>query len=293
MFTVYLDKNVLDHLLIVRRTGVETKWVTPADIEKLQKAVAEGRVRNLMSVMQIQEAAYALNAPSESVAKEELEWIRELLYQGEIIKFPKDLLSDDISNYARGDGPSEPLMRNTIDLDGLFSPTGDIKERKQALADTSEQGAKFLETAKIANDHDRAIILADFNNQQPKFEVFYEARIVPKLRGLVQSAERSSGQTGLLAACEKRGIEGMLEFRSLAVAAGVSLSYSYARVFGELSEKEKRRKGDPPDVSHALLSSSAQILVTHDRDFAFWFERVPHRGVEVLDHLHTLLGRLP
>jgi hypothetical protein len=293
MLIVYLDKNVLDHVLTVRRTGVETNRVTSADVQKLQRAVGEGRIRNLMSAMQIQEAAYALNAPSEKVAQEELAWIRELLYQDEVIKFPRDLLFDDISNYAKGKGPAGALMRNTLDLDGLFSPKGDIKERKQALADTTRQAAEFLETAKKANDHDREIILRDFNNAKPEFTEFYEARIVPKLRGLVQGAERHSGQYGLLAACEKRGIEGMLEFRTLAVAAGVSLSYTYARVFGELSEKEKKRKGDPPDLAHALLSSSAQILVTHDRDFAFWFDRVPRRGVEVLDHLHKLLDRLP
>jgi hypothetical protein len=214
MLIVYLDKNVLDHVLTVRRTGVETNRVTSADVQKLQRAVREGRIRNLMSAMQIQEAAYALNAPSEKVAQEELAGIRELLYQDEVIKFPRDLLFDDISNYAKGNGPAGALMRNTLDLDGLFSPKGDIKERKQALADTTRQGAAFLETAKKANDHDREIVLRDFNNAQPKFGEFYEARIVPKLKGLVQSAERHSGQNGLLAGCEKRGIEGMLEFRT-------------------------------------------------------------------------------
>jgi hypothetical protein len=81
----------------------------------------------------------------------------------------------------------------------------------------------------------------------------------------------------------------MLEFRSLAIAEGASISYQYARGFGELSEKERRRKGDSPDLKHALLSSAADILVTHDEDFSFWFGRVPRRGVEVLDHLHKLL----
>ena len=79
MITVYLDKNVLSHLLTVQRTGVDTNQVFPADVKKLQDAVAAGRVRNLMSVVQIQEAAYALNAPSEQVAKEELRLIRPRL----------------------------------------------------------------------------------------------------------------------------------------------------------------------------------------------------------------------
>jgi hypothetical protein len=84
----------------------------------------------------------------------------------------------------------------------------------------------------------------------------------------------------------------MLGFRVLAIAGGASLSYQYARAFREFSEKEKRRSGDPPDLKHALVSSAADLLVTHDGDFAFWFGRVPEKGVEVLEHLHKLLGRV-
>jgi hypothetical protein len=134
--------------------------------------------------------------------------------------------------------------------------------------------------------------LNEFQNTQPTFEEFYEAKIVPRLKGLVQKAEVHSGQGGLLAACETRGIREMLEFGTLAIAEGASLSYQYARVFGELSEKEQRRKGDSPDLKHGLLSSVADVLVTHDGDFAFWFDRVPHKQVQVLDHLHKLLDRI-
>jgi hypothetical protein len=293
MLTVYLDKNVLSHVLTVQRTGVDTNQVTPADVKKLEDAVTEGRIRNLMSVMQIQEAAYALNAPSPEVAQEELRSIRELLFQEQVIKFPRDLLLENISNYANGNGPADPLMQNNIDLEGLFKPEGDIEERKQALEDTTKQYRQFAKDATAANDNDREIILAEFGNAQPKFEVFYQAKILSRLTGLVRSAEKHSGHVGLVAACEKRGIEGMLDFKTLAIAGGASLSYQYARVFTELSEKERKRKGDPPDLSHALLSSAADLLVTHDRDFAFWFERVAHKGVEVLDHLDKLIERIP
>jgi hypothetical protein len=292
MLTVYLDKNVLSHILTVQRTGVETNRVTAGHVKKLKDAITAGRIRSLMSVMQIQEAAYALNAPSAEVAREELGLLYELLYQERVIKFPNDLLFEDIFNYANGNGPADPLMRNDFDLEGLFSVDGDIEERKQALADTTKQADDFLKVATAANDNDREIILAEFGNVQPKYDAFYKAKIIPRLKGLVESAEKHSGQNGLVVACEKRGLEGMLTFRTLAIAEGASLSYQYARVFGELSEKERRRKGDSPDLKHALLSSAADVLVTHDRDFAFWFERVHHRGVEVMNHLQKLLDRV-
>ena len=292
MINAYLDKNVLSHILTVQRTGNETHKVTDDDVKKLQQAVSAGKVRNLMSVMQIQEAAYALAAPSDKVAEEELTLIRGLLYQEEMIKFPRDLLFENISNFARGETQANPLTRNLIDLDALFSRHGDIDERKQALADTKKQDAEFLDVTTQGIGNDREIILREFQNTQPEFDDFYSARIVPRLRGLVKKAEVYSGQKGLLAACEKRGIEEMLEFRTIAIAEGASLSYEYSRLFGELSEKERKRKGDSPDLKHALLSSAADVLVTHDEDFAFWFARVPHKGVEVLDHLHKLFDRI-
>jgi hypothetical protein len=292
MLNVYLDKNVLSHILKVQRTGVETNQVSSAHVKKLHDAVAQNKIRNLMSVMQIQEAAYALNSPSETVAQEELKLIRDLLYQKEMIKFPNDLLCENVINYAQGKGPPAALTPNIIDLDGLFSSKGDIEERKQALANTRKQEAEFLDIATGANDNDREIILAEFQNVQPNFEEFYQAKIIPRLTGLVKKAEEHCGLNGLLAACEKRGIEGMMNFRTLAIAEGASLSYQYARVFGELREKEKHRKGDSPDLKHALLSSAADVLVTHDRDFAFWFARVPSKGVEVMDQLHKLLDRV-
>src|SRR5215471_3536828 len=170
MLTVYLDKNVLSHILTVQRTGVDTNQVTPEDVKRLRAAVSAGAIRNLMSVMQIQEAAFALNAPSAEIAQEELRQIRELLYQEQIIKFPKDLLCEDILSYARGNGPTNPLMQNNLDLDGLFSPKGDIEERKQALADTAKQAAEFSRTTSAANENDREIILSEFENAQPTFE---------------------------------------------------------------------------------------------------------------------------
>lgn len=84
----------------------------------------------------------------------------------------------------------------------------------------------------------------------------------------------------------------MLAVRSVTVASGASLSYQYARIFREVSEKKDKRHGDAPDLGHALLASAADILVTHDREFASWFARIPNKGVEVLEHVHKLVERV-
>jgi hypothetical protein len=244
MITVYLDKNVLSHILTVRRTGAETAGVAQTHIDQLKAATEGERIRNMMSVMQIQEAAYALNAGSANVAKEELDLLRELLWQDKVLKFPNDLLFENIVNYANGNGPADPLMDNNIDLDGLFNSDGDIEERRQTLAQTTKEDEEFSAKARVANVNDREVILAEFGNAKPSYEEFYKTRIEERLKGLVQGAEKHYQCEGLLAACENRGFGGMLEFPTLATAAGASISYQYARVFGELSEKESKRKGD-------------------------------------------------
>ena len=82
---VYLDKDLLSHILTVQRTSKETNRVKrPESLINFRKPCLPDRFANLMSVMQIQ-AADALNAPSEEIAEEELNF-RELLYQEEVIK---------------------------------------------------------------------------------------------------------------------------------------------------------------------------------------------------------------
>jgi hypothetical protein len=292
MIKVYLDKNVLSHILTNQRGGSEAHGVTESDLKDLLEAVAVGKLVCLLGVMHLQEAAYALRAKSPQVAKEELKLIRELMYTKKIIKFPGDLLKDDILSYSQGAGPTSPMMANSVDLGSLFSDSGDIEKRKKALDETTEHNAGFLDKTTNANANDRAPILAEFSGNQPSFEEFYDKKILGRISKLVDRAEREIGQKGLKDACNKRGLEGLLEFKSVAMAEGASLSYQYARVFNEMSEKRGARKGDASDLNHALLASAADILVTHDGDFAFWVGRIPKTKIEVVDHVHKLVAHI-
>src|SRR5215210_5994832 len=57
MIKVYFDKNVLSHILAVRRGIAGTNGVTNDDLKALLEAVAARKIVNLLSPMQLQEAA--------------------------------------------------------------------------------------------------------------------------------------------------------------------------------------------------------------------------------------------
>src|SRR5262245_26309543 len=73
MLKIYFDKNVLSHIINAQRGAAETNGVTLDDVKSLLNAVAAGKIINLLSVMHLQEASYALRASSPSVAQDELQ----------------------------------------------------------------------------------------------------------------------------------------------------------------------------------------------------------------------------
>ena len=292
MLKVYFDKNVLSHIISARRGAAETNGVTLDDVKSLLNAVAAGKIVNLLGVMHLQEASYALRASSPSVAQDELRLIKDLMHTNEIIKFPSDLLKDDVVAYAEGRNLSSPLIPNRLNLDQLFSSDGDIAERKKILDDTDTYNANFLTVTTTAKANDREYVMTKFGGKQPTFEEFYKKKITDRIEGLVRRTEEETKRKDLLQACKEKTLEAMLKIPSVALAEGVSLSYQYARIFEEMSEKKKKRLGDPGDLNHALLASAADVLVTHDGDFASWVERIPNKPFRVLDHVHALLAQL-
>jgi hypothetical protein len=292
MIKVYFDKNVLSHILASQRGAAETNGVTPDDLKALLDASAAGKTVNLLSEMHLQEAAYALKAVSPTVAQDELRLIQGLMDTKRIIKPAKVLLADDIICYARGRELSSPLIPNPYDLDGLFRGGSDIADRVQALDETTEQNSEFLKVTTGAREDDRSFVEREFRGKKPAFKEFYEQRILRWITRLVEKTQKATGKGWLLDACKERGIEGLLKVKSVALAEGINLSYEYARIFGELSEKKRRRAGDPNDLKHALYASAAGVLVTHDDDLISWIGRIPDKGFEVLDHVNKLVERI-
>lgn len=289
---VYFDKNVLSHMISAQRGEKETNGVTQEDLKQLIDAVSAGKITSLLSTMHLQEAAYVLRAGSYEKAKDELKLIQDLMDTTQLIMPCGDLITADVIAYANGDGPVSPLIPLNYDLWELFRPDGDVGERKEALDKTDEQNDALLQVLADGKENDRDVILEEFGGSKPGFEEFFWKKIDERILQTTRKVEERTNSRGLVDACKERGITEMGSIPSILLAEGSSLSYQYARIFGEISEKKKKRWGDPSDLKHALSASACDILVTHDEDFAFWIGRIPNIRIEVLDHLHSLVEKL-
>jgi hypothetical protein len=209
--------------------------------------------------MHIQEASYALRASSPTVAAEELRLIKDLRDTKQIINFPKDLLINDVISFAKGEELKSPFIANVIDLDKEFSTSDDTTERKKVLDETDDHNAKFLKETTDGKENDKAIALEEFDNKKPSFEDFYERKIEQRIFATVERVERETNSEGLVQKCKELGMRRMINIPSIALAEGASLSYQDARIFEELSEKQKKRLGDAND--RLLMCSSRMIKI--------------------------------
>ena len=98
-------------------------------------------------------------------------------------------------------------------------------------------------------------------------------------------AEGYAERSGQLSACRARGIEGLLQLRSVRLSIGVSLALAYAQTYGlerRPAERRKPQQGDSRDLQHALIASATRVFVTHDPKFARLFKYVPVSNFSVL-----------
>ena len=75
-------------------------------------------------------------------------------------------------------------------------------------------------------------------------------------------AEQFADLHGLLAECQKEGIEGLLRLTAMRTLTMGMLSQGYANTY----EKTTISRGDMSDLQHAVYASTVGMLVTHDNE---------------------------
>src|SRR5262249_33676446 len=124
---------------------------------------------------------------------------------------------------------------------------------------------------KQAANEVRAVANQIPRKERPTFERYWQDLSTAFAEGYAEGG-------GHLPACRERGIDGLLQLRSVRILVGTSLSLTYAETF----EERQPQQGDSRDLQHALTASAVRIFVTHDTQFARLLKRVPVNDFSVL-----------
>jgi len=264
---VYFDTNVFDH--IYKRTSI-----SESDLLALDSAVKTGKISVLPSITNFEEVVCVLvSRPNLAIA--ELRLILRLTDIQNLLKPHFLLVSDDIKSYALTGLPSQPFIDDSViqsilrilqnpsqqDMAELLPVVKATQEQKQGLYSGMEETREkiLLEAKKL-------------EGRRPSFNDYWKE--FAKKR-----AESFAERVGVLDACKKRGINGLLELRSVRLALGMNLSLFYAQTL----ERRTPKIGDSRDIHHAIIASAADGFVTDDGEFARLLSRVLIEDFEVMN----------
>lgn len=274
--SVYLDTNVFDHMH--KKLGVSN-----GDILALKAAKAKGSSSFLLSISVFEEVFCAIKSDP-VLGIRELLLVFEFADWARVLKPAHLLVTDEIAAYATGAPQPAPFleeddpMRNS--LRALASPTQrDIDELMPIMDESRAQRVEFRNGMRAA----RSEVLKSAKRLQgwkPSFVDYWGRLAGPFAEGYAERA-------GVLDACRRRGITGLLDLRGVRMGVGVNLSLAYAETF----EGRAPDMGDSQDQQHAVLASVADVFVTQDAKLANLLTRIPMPGLQIMD-LRSFLDTL-
>jgi len=266
---VYLDTNVFDHI----HKGI---GVTEAERVILRSAVDTGKISILLSYLNIEEALSAIKSCPET-GLGELRLILDVVDRKNPIKEARILLRDDIHCYARGDFFSDPfsVLSPEIELnlrELVNSNKQNIKTNMSQLIEEVKEQKEDFKSRMSTIRNNWLTKVRKFKGKCPGFEKFWE-------RYAEDLTESLAKRAGVLEACKKRSINGLLRVRSVRLCVGANLSLIYAQHF----EGRTPDMGDSRDIHHAILASAADTFVTQDRRFKRLLTRIPIEKFQIIE----------
>jgi hypothetical protein len=187
-----------------------------------------------------------------------------------------DLLRETITAFAMGGPAPSPLLDLSSDLQSslleLIEDRPETKGDQTDLAvEVKEQVSRFRPGMKDSTAEVREVAKRIPKASRPTFEKYWTDLSVPFAEGWAKGA-------GQLEACQKRGLEALLDVRAVRVSVGASLSLTYAYTF----EGREAKQGDSRDLLHVVSASAACVFVTDDPQFARILKRVPVNDLRVI-----------
>lgn len=267
MNQVYFDTNVFTQ--IHHQSGV-----SGTDLSRLRNAIARGHIQILLSTQVLEETICALRKePEEAGAR--LELIFELTSSTRLLKFPADLLRDEIECYAFNKPMPSPFGAEDL---GLKAYLMDSSPRNRAeLLEVVDETQIYVEWYKSdlrkAMEDSILPIAREImsTGTQQTFDEYWQALAVPWVEGLADDL-------GLLTECSARGMTGLLAIKSVHFWVFASLSLTYAETY----EGRSPQRGDSRDMQHVVLASAADVFVTNDKKLLRVLNRAPIPNLRVM-----------
>jgi hypothetical protein len=270
----YFDTEAFDH--IYKKIGC-----TGADIASLRKAIYGRQLSIRLSVHALEEILLGRKVSPQALAAQ-IKLTLSLASSRILVKPSGQLLLDDIRAYAARGEAERPFlpgdMQNAV-ADGIAalieSDGEEVEDDFLAVLEHARQEKqrffKMVEHARHTADS-----LSGTPSGSANFEHYLDAATFPVLEALAEHA-------GVSARCRERGLQGLLEVKSVRTSLGVAITVSFAQVATGV---------DSSTTHHAV--SAAAVAQTYVSDSAANRElltRLPIEGLSVTS-LPEFLSRL-
>jgi hypothetical protein len=266
----YLDTNVFDHLY--KKIGC-----TSADIADLRKAVYGHTLSMPIGIHVLEELLLNRKAsPQELVARVKL--TLSIASIRRMVKPCDQLIADDLRSYAATGQPDRPLVSAQIQnaitqgIAELIESDGEefSEEIAEALEETRQRKERYLQGTNV--------LLGEITSQlesvpaNTSFDDYFQ-------RFAISVAERFAHRAGVLDACRDRGLEGLLEIRSVRAVVGIALSIVYGQAFEGWTDVST----DSSFFLHVpSAAATAEVFVTDDARLRHSLKRVPFENFQVM-----------
>lgn len=271
MLRAYFDTNVY--------SGLPKGRISPDDERALRAALTAHALEVRVSVGNIEELLVGLDDDRAGVVAR-LQTARHLVgFQG-MLKAPADILTEAYQAYGDGTDPprvaAPELERRRLVLALSDFLAGSRRhDAKLRLLCTEVVDLQQEWRTKMTDARDQALARLDWpsrdeEDRQLSFKDFFTESGAGWAEALARPPSCAD-------ACRQRGLDGLIQVRTVRLCVGVVLSQIFSQTVGTPPNPDFRKaaSSDAYDVWHAILASTADVFFTLDGRLADHIKRIP------------------
>ena len=217
----YFDTQAFDR--IYKRIGC-----TGADIANLRKAIYGRHLSIRLSIHTLEEILLGRKVSPQALAAQ-IKLTLSLASARTLVKSCAQLLLDDIRAYAARGEADRPFLRGDMQnavADGIAalieSDGEELEDDFLAVLDQARQEKQHFFAA-LEQARQKAEAISSPPSGWTDFEQYFDATSLPALETLVERA-------GVANSCRERGLDGLLNIKSVRMSLGAVLASSYAQM---------------------------------------------------------------